>query len=380
MLFHRLARPYGVALSLYASCVFCAEAGLCTPTVGFSPLAETASSTESVDAATEAPPAAPSAATSKRVATSAVSPSDTPASSDPAGAEEPPHLADGTRGPIAAAQAADAPFDSSPTAPSPPNAFSTLPVFVPDGGTSGTFGTVGSAFDRAEGGGADAKDGWRFSVEGATRLPVDVGAQLRLQSPFWLRLTAGIGSVPGAFIEGVTGALTSEGSLDAATSTVIGSTLSQGTTWNLRVGIRPSERFGFYADAGMGSMTLRGELELRDLASINLSQVPAEFAEFSPAALGEYQYQLTTRARLFLLEAGWEGHIGRHLLLGIGVGFLVATASTTSVEGNFEVPDVAGVRSALAEAEAQATSEIDTSIESFGFVPTLSLRLGFDFF
>src|SRR5512133_148120 len=62
--------------------------------------------------------------------------------------------------------------------------------------------------------------GWKLSLEGVTRAPVDVGGQAVLELPFRLRILAGYGFVPNAFSGLFTG-IAASASSDPQVSSVL---------------------------------------------------------------------------------------------------------------------------------------------------------------
>ena len=361
-----------------------AQTAFGVPSASFAPVAEAPPSEEpkkatpadssesSPDSAAESPTRQETRPTSRVPAPAAVEVAPSP--SPPAVPQQAPTPQSAVAVPeSSSAEALRVPAATSPYVVPQQNSFLS-PAAAETSATGSSPSAVESTFDVATPENKPSEESWRVSVEGVTRLPVDIGIQVRLQSPYWFRLTAGLGTIPGTFVDAATDTLESKGAFDAATASIISSAFGDGSTWNVRLGIRPSERFGFYGDVGLARVALEGRLQLDEV-------VPADLLQQVPVAVPDsFEYQLETQVNLFLLEAGWEGHIGRHLLFGVGIGLLLVNSSTSSVRSNFEPPDLAIVQTRLTEAETEAIDTIGSSIDSFGVLPTISLRLGVDFF
>lgn len=226
------------------------------------------------------------------------------------------------------------------------------------------YGPRDSGYQRS---GSPAGNDWQLSLEAATRMPIDVGGQVRLQSPFWLRVTAGAGVVPRGYVGMLNGALAANNVYDPIAESLINSAFESGWTYNFRVGIRPSRTLGLYADVGIGRAQLSGGLDVATVAATTDTTLPVN--DFDA-----YGYGVETNFDLLIAEVGWEGHIGDHFLLGIGVGLLAVTNAQSTATANFEEAQT----EVITEATDEATALLDDTIESYGYLPTLTVRLGFD--
>lgn len=200
------------------------------------------------------------------------------------------------------------------------------------------------------------RDLWLLSVEGVTHAPVDVGVQLGLQTPQRLRLSGGYGWVPAGYMNLLTGVAASA-SNNSYADALLDKAEYRGNTWRAQVGFQPFRSIGLYADVGYARLNAKGAL---DLAA---SGVPAL------AALGG-GYRATTKLDMWLLELGYQGQLADRLVLALALGAMGTFESTTtiaSVEGAPSSP-------LLDDAATQA----DTALETYGIVPTLTLRVGFD--
>lgn len=195
-----------------------------------------------------------------------------------------------------------------------------------------------------------------LSLEATTHAPIDMGVQVGLETPQRIRLSGGLGWVPGAYMDLLTGI-----AVDASGSRYGKVLLEQATydgrTWRIQAGFRPFKSLGLYLDAGYSRLTANGAL---DLSSSLIAQV---------AALGG-GYRATTRLDLWLIELGYQGELADRLVLGAALGCMGTFNSTTRIVSVNGAPtgDLLGT----------IAGQADTALEKYGFVPTLTLRLGFD--
>jgi hypothetical protein len=198
-----------------------------------------------------------------------------------------------------------------------------------------------------------------FAIAAATHAPVDLGIELALETPIRLRLLAGFGYVPSGYLGIVTGALVGADALDEEERTLIEDGFESGRAWRVGVGIRPFKNFGAYLDGGFSQLNISGSIdadEARALTGVRLST----------------SYKVKSSLSAWFLELGYQGLIADRMLLAFGFGVMRATSASTSA-------DPTGTPSATERLfDDAATNAADDSIEKYGIIPTLNLRLGFD--
>lgn len=198
---------------------------------------------------------------------------------------------------------------------------------------------------------------WLLSLEGVTHAPVDVGMQLGIETPQGLRLFGGMGWVPSGYMNLLSG-IAANASRNGYAQALLEHADYSGRTWRLQAGFRPFRAVGLYADVGYARVNASGAL---DLASSGVPQLTV----FG----GGYQAQ--TRLDMWLVELGYQGELADRLVLGAALGLMGTFNATTQVSAVGGAPTNNAVLAA-------AASQADGALEKYGFVPTLSLRLGFD--
>jgi len=199
---------------------------------------------------------------------------------------------------------------------------------------------------------------WRLSLQAATHAPIDVGVLASLETPLRLRLSIGYGWIPSAYSGLLTG-IAASASGDAQVGAILNHTSYQGRTFRGQAGVRPFRSMGLYADVGYTRLSVDGTL---DLAA---SGVP------SLQILGG-GYQAHTTVDMWLVEVGSQHELWDSVIMGLAFGVMGtfdAQTSITSENGASSSP-----------ALGQAAKQTDAALKAYGFVPTITLRLGFDFF
>lgn len=201
------------------------------------------------------------------------------------------------------------------------------------------------------------REAWMLSLEAVTHAPVDMGAQLGLETPQGLRFSAGYGFVPGGYMSLLTG-IAASASGDSYARTLLEDARYSGKTWRVQVGLRPFRKLGLYADVGYSRLSARGDW---DLSSSGVPQL---------AALGG-GYQARTALDLWLLEIGYQGQLADRLVLGVALGCMGTFGSSTSIVAVDGAPTDNAILTS-------AANQADSALQKYGYVPTLTLRLGFD--
>jgi hypothetical protein len=197
---------------------------------------------------------------------------------------------------------------------------------------------------------------WLLSLDGVTHAPIDAGLQIGIETPQGLRLSGGIGWVPGAYMNFLTG-IASRASGNAYAQALLDRAEYTGRTWRIQAGIRPFRGLGLYADVGYARLSAQGSLDLSATGVPLLAQLGGG-------------YEASTRLDLWLVELGYQAELADRLVLGVALGAMGTFGATTRIASVNGAP----TSSLLGTAATQA----DAALEKYGFTPTLTLRLGFD--
>jgi hypothetical protein len=199
---------------------------------------------------------------------------------------------------------------------------------------------------------------WILSVEGATHAPIDMGVLASLETPTRLRLSFGYGWVPSVYSGLLTG-IAASASGDAQVGAILNHTSYQGRTFRGQAGVRPFRSLGLYADLGYARLNVDGALDLAE------SGVPS-----LQVLVGGYQAHTTVD--MWLVEIGSQHEFWDSVVMGLAFGVMGTFEARTSITSENGAP--------TSPALGQAAKQTDAALKSYGFVPTITLRLGFDFF
>jgi hypothetical protein len=239
----------------------------------------------------------------------------------------------------------------------PPSAPPPAPTVGPGGEGDGANPApvrADATADRGGEGGREFGKGderWMLALEGYTSVPVDVGGRFTFETPFRLRLSGAFGVVPGAYFGVVNNVVKKSGAYDAFGADVVEANLDDGTVWRAMIGFRPFA--GLYVDAGYARIGLSGRLRA-----------------------DQFNYSIDTTLHMWTAEIGYQGQVADRLVLALGLGVMKTFAASSTVSADFELGRTA---SAVAVTDP-AVAEYDHKLEQYGYVPTLTARVGWDFF
>jgi hypothetical protein len=198
---------------------------------------------------------------------------------------------------------------------------------------------------------------WMLSLEGVTHAPVDMGVQVGLETPQGLRVFAGYGWVPGTYMNLLTG-VAANASGNSYAQALLEHAQYRGQTWRVQAGFRPFRAIGLYGDVGYAHVGASGAL---DLASSGVPQL----------AIFGGGYQARTSIDMWLIELGYEGELADRLVMALALGMMGTLGASTTIESVGGAPTNSAILNS-------AANQADAALRKYGFVPTLTLRLGFD--
>lgn len=197
------------------------------------------------------------------------------------------------------------------------------------------------------------RDEWLLTLEGVTRVPIDVGAQVGVETPFGLRVFGGYGRVP--YIGMVAGVV-----VDASDRNVVTAFLDRGhasgDSGRVVVGWRPFRRIGVTIDGTYAHLRLDARLTIP----------PTDFQglEFPGGT-----YHAQTSVDLWGLELGYQREVAERLVLGAAAGVTGSLDSRTSITPSGGAPNDPVLPAAAKRVDRAFRTHV---------IPTLTLRVGFD--
>ncbi len=197
------------------------------------------------------------------------------------------------------------------------------------------------------------RDAWLLSLEGVTRVPIDAGAQVGVETPFGLRVFGGYGWVP--YIGMLTGIVVSARDRNLAAE-VMRRGHPSGDSARFVLGFRPFRGLGVTIDGTYARLRLD--------ASVTVPPMTVQGLELSGGS-----YAAHTSVDLWGVELGYQAELERRVVLGAAAGVTGAIDSRTSIVPSGAAPN----DPALPVAAERVDHAFRTHV-----VPTLTLRLGFD--
>jgi hypothetical protein len=197
------------------------------------------------------------------------------------------------------------------------------------------------------------RDAWLLSLEAVTRVPIDAGAQVGVETPFGLRVFGGYGWVP--YIGMLTGVIVNARDRSLAAEFMRRGN-SSGDSARFVLGLRPFRRLGLTVDGTYARLRLD--------ASLTVPPMTVQGFEFAGGS-----YAAHTSVDLWGVEVGYQSELERRIVLGAAVGVTGAIDSRTSIVPSGAAPN----DPALPVAAERVDQAFRTHV-----VPTVTLRLGFD--
>ncbi len=191
-------------------------------------------------------------------------------------------------------------------------------------------------------------------LEAVAHVPLDVGAQLGFETPFGLRAFAGYGFMPA----GSVGALATLGRGENGTlaRAALARAEYEGHVLRLKFGLRPFQKLGVYLDAGYARAELRARLE--------------GTAQVSGVGSVSGGYRASSSLDLWLVELGYQVDIAERVVLAAALGMLGTLDARTTITPSGSAPDSPRL--------TEGARSVDRAFERYGFVPTITLRAGFN--
>lgn len=213
-------------------------------------------------------------------------------------------------------------------------------------------------------------DPFHAQVAVGTDLPVALSVRGDVELPGRLRVMASGGITPEVYLRAYNGILHAASSGSQSGSGLFGMTVDSGSAWRVHGGWRPFAGAGLVLMAGYGRLNLAGSANARDVFTYVTGTAPPAQV---PEANGVYDIRSTLH--MFDAELGWEFlFFGDHLVIQTAVGFSGTVDSRTAITPRFN-----STTPGAAAARTVAEGYVDQALQSYVFLPTFSLSLGYRF-
>jgi hypothetical protein len=216
-----------------------------------------------------------------------------------------------------------------------------------------------------------AAEPWRVDLGGGTDVPIDVGANVRVESPSRLRLAAGLGWLPGAYVDTINTVLVGVNAYGQSTADLIRASIKNSLIVRAQVGFRPWPARGFYGEAGYGLIALGGTTTAGALIADATGKTPPP----PPPGAPPIAFDVGSRLHMIDVEAGWEHPLRDDLIVRLALGGAFTIASSTTITPTSAPRDPAAGR-AFTDAGAAYLDHIYTS---YVFTPVVTIALAYRF-
>lgn len=222
---------------------------------------------------------------------------------------------------------------------------------------------------------AEAEEASDFSFEAAaaTDVPVYVGARLSAELPHRLRLSTGIGILPGPYVELINAVATQFEGYTDETADLVEDTLQSSLVWRLHAGWRPFENSGFYFEGGYTLVTLGGTTSIETVIAVLSGQEGAMVEGRDPSE--PHEYDISSTLHLVGFEAGYIFPIGENFTLRAALGGIFTVAASSTVENLFE----ARRQEAADRFNTGVEDYLNDTYKSYVHSPVVSVSVGYVF-
>ncbi len=211
----------------------------------------------------------------------------------------------------------------------------------------------------------------------STCVPVSIGVAGRVELPYRIRVTLGVGFMPGAYLDTINGTASAFGWYDNTTGDLIEAALKNSLIVHPRVGWRPSPSLGFHFAGGYQVAALGGSLSGAEvIAAVTGQEVPEE------VELGRLEMEAPAVDHLLTIEAGYEIVVKERLVTDLSLGgmFTVASSSKLTPQGSAASGPLAERSNAAVDALASVgETYLNDTLTSYGHTPTVGVMVGYRF-
>jgi hypothetical protein len=206
-----------------------------------------------------------------------------------------------------------------------------------------------------------------------TWFPVDVGAQLALETPYRLQIATSVGVMPRPYVQLIDDVMVAAHAYDADTASLVEAALKNSLVWRTQVGWRPFAAWGFFFQASYSLVTLGGDLTgSQAIAAATGRTLPAE-------ASGRLDVDAKSTLHLLGLELGYRWLVLDRLAVQLVLGGLGTFAASTNLalRNASATPRLASAMAPMLRAGEQY---LDDTYRSYVFAGYLGLQVGYRFF
>ena len=226
---------------------------------------------------------------------------------------------------------------------------------------------------------AHAKEPAHVDAMVGTNVAVNIGAQIRIEGPYRIRGSLGLGFLPGGYLNIINSISTGFGWYDELTADLIAAALKNSLIFHPRIGWRPIPKAGFHFDGGWMIAALGGSLTGAETVAVLTGEELADTPENAIAEIG-----VNATDHMLTVDVGYEVVVKERLVMDFTLGGAFSVVATSKLEGvtsdsNRPGPGqqlVSGVSEELTAAGEQYLNETFTK---YVHTPTVGIMVGYRF-
>jgi hypothetical protein len=217
---------------------------------------------------------------------------------------------------------------------------------------------------------AETPSVWHLDLQALTDVPIDVGARVRVEGPYRIRLSTSLGILPGPYVDLINAFVEGVGGYNQQTGDLISQSLQTSLVWRTHLGWRPFEAHGFNFAVGYGLVTLGG--------GASAPSAIATLLGTNPPAFSGQSYSVSSVISMIDAEVGWQWlWLDDRVVIDADVGFAGTLAASSSVEN--QNPNPLTPR-ADANFDTATANYLDKTYTSYVFAPVITIAAGYRFF
>jgi hypothetical protein len=215
-----------------------------------------------------------------------------------------------------------------------------------------------------------------------TKAPLSIGGKARIELPGRVQLGAGVGYLPGGYVDVINGTAMLFNAYEQSTADLIKAAIQSSAVIDADVAWRPKASSGFNFGLGYSLVALGGDATTAELITgVTGIEAPDSSGDANGplgdrgGSVDDQSYDITATVHLVRPEVGWQIGLGERWMVDVGFGgaFTVGSRVTVAAQNESAVP-------ALQDAFETGTADwLEDTLEQYVHSPTISVGFGAKF-
>lgn len=218
---------------------------------------------------------------------------------------------------------------------------------------------------------AGSTGGFHLELYGGTTVPTDVGGGLTLHMPFGLRVSGGLGGLPGSYVDLINDLVIALDGYDETTAAIVKDTLKSSLVGNVMLGWKPLPKIGLFIEGGYRVAALGGSSSaqtiLEEVTGVSLPPI---------TEVTDRTYKITSTLHMLEFHLGYDVIIAKHFLIRPYIGGAFTVDAAAEITPEFET--MRG--EAVDELTRAGEDYLITTYKRYVHTPVVGLAIGWRFF